>query len=412
MRVGVFLERDIPETGGGYTFTSTIIQSLIQLAPECKHEFIIFGYTPEPPSMLRESSCLRYVPLVDADREPLIHKVIYHFWQLVCARSYPSMPLYIDTWYEKILFKALRSLKLDIDLLWNLSPGTPTLRIPFIATVWDLAHRITPYFPEVVSIGRFDNWQGRDLSYIHTLPRSVYTFTGTAVGKAEIERFYQVPSARIKVLGLPTPEFALADLPTSDVLAKYRLEPGYLFYPAQFWAHKNHINLLLALKLLRDRHGISLTLVLSGSDKGNRQFVESTVAELGLADRVRFMGFIPQSDIAQLYRHALALVFVSFIGPDNLPPLEAFALGCPAIVSKDAGAIEQLGDAAFLVDRQNPADIAEAIKSVWTSPELRQQLIDRGYRRSRLWTSKDYVRSVFDILDEFESTRRSWSSGI
>jgi glycosyltransferase involved in cell wall biosynthesis len=411
MRVGVFLDRDLPETGGGYTFTSTIVQSLIQLAPQCQHEFILFGYTSEPPSILRGSSGLQYVPLLDADCEPFIHKVIYHFWQLICGRSYPSAPLYIDTWAEKILFKALRSRGIDIDLIWNLSPGTPTLRIPFIATVWDLAHRNTPYFPEVVSMGRFDNWQGRELSYIHTLPRSTYTFTGTAVGKAEIERFYQVPSARIKVLGLPTPDFALANLPTSDVLTKYQLEPGYLFYPAQFWAHKNHINLLLALKLLHEQHGILLTLVLSGSDKGNRQYVESTAAELGLADRVRFLGFIPQADIAQLYRHALALVFVSCIGPDNLPPLEAFALGCPAIVSKDAGSIEQLGDAALLVDRQNPSDIADAIKAVWTSPELRQQLIDRGERRARLWTSKDYVRSVFDIVDEFASIRRCWRSG-
>ena len=412
MRVGVFLDRDIPETGGGYTFTSSIIQALIQLAPQCEYEFIVFGYDPEPPSILRDNLSLRYVPLVDADREPLLHKIIYHFWQLMCTRSYPATPLYVDTWYEKILFKALRSLKIDIDLIWNLSPGVPTLRIPFIATVWDLAHRNTPCFPEVVSMGRLDNWQGRDLSYIHTLPRSAYTFTGTEVGKAEIERFYQVPSERIKVLGLPTPEFALADLPTTDVLTKYQLEPDYLFYPAQFWAHKNHINLLLALKLLRDREGISLTLVLSGADKGNRQFVESTVAELGLADRVRFLGFIPQSDIAQLYRHALALVFVSFIGPDNLPPLEAFALGCPAIVAKSAGAIEQLGDAALLVDCKNPSDIADAIKSVWTSPEVRQQSIERGYQRSRLWTSKDYVRSVFDILAEFESTRRCWPSGM
>jgi glycosyltransferase involved in cell wall biosynthesis len=411
MRIGVFLDRDIPETGGGYTFTSTMIQTLIQLAPQCKYEFIIFGYNPEPPSILQDSPCLQYVSLFGADREPFIHKVLYHFSQLICLRSYHLNPLYIDTWYEKILFKTLRSLEIEIDLIWNLSPGVPTLKIPFIATVWDLCHRTHPYFPEF-STDRFDNWQGRDRSYLYTLPRSTYVFTGTAVGKAEIERFYQVPSERIKVLGLPTPEFALSDFPTTDVLAKYQLQPGYLYYPAQFWPHKNHINLLLALKLLSDRHGVSLTLVLSGSDKGNQQFVESTAAELGLTDRVKFLGFVPQSDVAQLYRHALALVYVSFLGPDNLPPLEAFALGCPTIASKVAAATEQLGDAALIVDPGNPLDIAKAIESVWASPELRQQLIERGYQRARIWTSKDYVRSVFDILDEFESTRRCWLGGM
>ncbi len=411
MKVGVFLERDIPEAGGSYTFISTIVRALIELAPQSKCEFIIFGYEPEPPLILQDRSGLRYISLAGADREPFIHKLVRHFSQLISTKMYPLTALTVETWYEKVLFKTLRSLEIDIDLIWNFSPGTPTLKIPFITTVWDLCHRIHPYFPEV-STGRFDTWQARERNYLNILPRSTYVFIGTAVGKAEIERFYQVPAARIKVLRLPTPEFVLSDLPPSDVLTKYQLLPNYLFYPAQFWPHKNHINLLLALKLLRDRDGISLTLVLSGADKGNQQFVESTVAELGLTDRVKFLGFIPQSDIAQLYRHALALVFVTFFGPDNLPPLEAFALGCPTIASQVAGAIEQLGDAALLIDPQNPLDIAEAIKSVWASPEVRQQLIDRGYQRSRLWTNKDYVRSVFAILDEFASTRRCWHSGI
>ncbi len=409
MRVGVFLEPDVPEAGGSYTFTSTIVRALVQLAPESKCEFIIFGTTSVSPPILLNSD-LRYISLVGADREPIFHKITRHFSQLISTAIYPLTPIEIESWYEKVLFKTLRSLAIDLDLIWHLSPGTPTLKIPFITTVWDLAHRIHAYFPEVSS--ERGNWQARDRGYLNTLPRSTYIFTGTAAGKAEIERFYQVPADRIKVLGLPTPEFALADLPASDeILTKYHLSPDYLFYPAQFWPHKNHINLLLALKLLSDRDGISLTLVLSGADKGNQKFIESTVAELGLGDRVKFLGFIPQADVAQLYRHALALVFVTFFGPDNLPPLEAFALGCPTIASQVAGASEQLGDAALLVDPQSPLAIAEAIKTVWKSPQVRHQLIDRGYQRARLWTSKDYVRSVFDILGEFESIRRCWQSG-
>jgi glycosyltransferase involved in cell wall biosynthesis len=43
------------------------------------------------------------------------------------------------------------------------------------------------------------------------------------------------------------------------------------------------------------------------------------------------------------------LRYPSFFGAENLPPLEAFALGCPVIAADMPGAREQLGDAAILV---------------------------------------------------------------
>jgi hypothetical protein len=39
--------------------------------------------------------------------------------------------------------------------------------------------------------------------------------------------------------------------PTVEVLERYDLQPGYLFYPAQFWPHKNHVRLLEAIALRR-----------------------------------------------------------------------------------------------------------------------------------------------------------------
>ena len=62
--------------------------------------------------------------------------------------------------------------------------------------------------------------------------------------------------------------------PMPPMLAKYRLEPGYLFYPAQFWPHKNHITLLAALALLRER-GITERLVLCGSDRSGRDKIDA-----------------------------------------------------------------------------------------------------------------------------------------
>jgi glycosyltransferase involved in cell wall biosynthesis len=99
---------------------------------------------------------------------------------------------------------------------------------------------------------------------------------------------------------------------------------------------------------------------------------------------------------------------MTFFGPDNLPPLEAMALGCPVIASNVSGAKEQLGDAALLVDPKKPEEIAEAIKSLSEDSALRQDLIKRGLIRAYRWTAQDYVKEIFSVIDNFEAIRRCW----
>src|SRR6185503_17996668 len=106
-----------------------------------------------------------------------------------------------------------------------------------------------PWFPEVSAGG---TWKHRESFYSEFLRRATIIIAGTEAGQREIERFYQVTSNRIKILPHPTPAFSLTS-EKSDVDAvrkKYELKRNYLFYPAQFWSHKNHINLLLAAAAL------------------------------------------------------------------------------------------------------------------------------------------------------------------
>jgi glycosyltransferase involved in cell wall biosynthesis len=63
-----------------------------------------------------------------------------------------------------------------------------------------------------------------------------------------------------------------------------------------------------------------------------------------------------------------AKIFLSYFGPDNFPPLEAFVLGCPVIAADVPGAREQIGEAALLFDPSNPSDIAAKIESLWRMP--------------------------------------------
>ncbi|MBA3921801.1 MAG: glycosyltransferase family 4 protein [Nostocaceae cyanobacterium] len=372
-----------------------MLKSLVKYTTETNHTFVLFSWAKDPPQEIATSN-IQFISLAHTKS-----------WQ-TALKIFKNLPLTkIQSLLEKSIFKSIFNSGVEIN--WYLSPWVcPTMNLPYITVVWDLEHRLQPYFPELSTEG---NWDGREKSYAVRLRRAAIILTGTEAGKLEIERFYQVATG-IKKLPLPTPSFALNAQPSDgkQVLAKYNIPEKYLFYPSQFWPHKNHVGLLLAVQMLRDKYDLVFPVVFAGSDKGNMQHVMQLVTELNLMTQVHFLGFVPQQDLISLYRHAFALTFLSFLGPDNLPPLEAFALSCPVVAANVSGAKEQLGDAALLVNPRDQEDIARAIKSLHDDKILYQTLIQRGLERASKWTGQDYVQEVLSVLDEFETIRRCWSS--
>ena len=230
-------------------------------------------------------------------------------------------------------------------------------------------------------------------------------------GREQVVRFFGVPPENCLPLKHPTPDFALeaaaAEPRPEELVRKRGIEHPYLLYPAQFWAHKNHAAALDALQEVRSR-GEDLALVLVGSDKGQLDHVRMQVDERALGDAVHVLGYVDENELIALYQHAHALLYLSRFGPENLPPLEALALGCPAIVANVPGAEEQLGDAALIVDADDPAAVADAIQRVGQRPE-RNRLVEAGRARAASWTADDYLRGLLAFLDGFERERRLWA---
>lgn len=392
------------EMGGGYTFESQLLLSLAELASVSKHELGIFSQdsnSVQPLAEVFEQSAVKKQENLYLNFKNIL------FERVLSPRVRSSLGLIspLKIWRKKNQLAVLKSAQIDVIL--SLSPACLSMEIPYIVVVWDLQHRRQPYFPEV-SIG--GEWGRREKYHSTMLRRASVIITGTEVGKTEISQFYQVPLERIEVIPFPTPKFVLEpfDQNDSQVLEKFNLPENYLFYPAQFWPHKNHAGVLQAVKLVDDQYGLKLPVVFSGSDKGNQSYIKQLADELGLTDRTYFTDFVSRHELIALYRNAMALIFITFFGPDNLPPLEAMALGCPVIASNVPGAEEQLGDAALLVDPKSPERIATAMQSVWTDNTLRHALIQRGYERVSQWSVKDYVAKIFSILDDFESIRQCW----
>lgn len=383
-----------PRSGGGHTFEREILEALQKAAASSTHRFTLL--CPEASAVALASELSGSALRVAAVPRRTGRLAAMAFREIESVRAHWRRQSDIDR----------VAVANGIEFVWFLSAQPERTDIPFMTVVWDLQHRATPWFPEMSAQGL---WDGRESVHRWFLQRATKIITGTQVGRDQLAQFFQIPSANVLTLPHPTPSYVFRESEAApvDAIEKLGLKQPYVLYPAQFWPHKNHANLLLAIADLKKK-GTTISVALVGSDKGNRQFIADLAAREGISDQVSFLGFVERNVLVALYRQALALTYVSWCGPENLPPLEAFALGCPVIATRIPGAEEQLADAALFCEPGDPISISDAIATVVADVALRKRLIDAGRVRAARFSPDDYVAGAMKFLDEFSAVRRCW----
>ena len=124
------------------------------------------------------------------------------------------------------------------------------------------------------------------------------------------------------------------------------------------------------------------------------------VAQLGLADRVMFPGYLPDADKAALISGATALVFPSLYEGFGFPVIEAMACSTPVICSNTSSMPEAAGDAALLVDPLDTDAIATAIDRILSDIDLRRDLAERGVTQAAKFTWQACARLVLGVLED------------
>jgi glycosyltransferase involved in cell wall biosynthesis len=120
---------------------------------------------------------------------------------------------------------------------------------------------------------------------------------------------------------------------------------------------------------------------------------------LGVSDRVTISGYVPASELACLYRRAIAFVFPSLYEGFGLPLLEAMHWGVPILCARSAALPEVAGQAALYFDPTRPIELAGAMEKVVADPIYRQELAQKG--RERLATFS-WQRTAAQTLTVYE----------
>jgi glycosyltransferase involved in cell wall biosynthesis len=172
----------------------------------------------------------------------------------------------------------------------------------------------------------------------------------------------------------------------------------YALFVGTLEPRKNLPLLFDAFALVRQH--LDAQLVLVGARGWLHEPIFAAHARSGVGEAARFVGPLPEADLAVLYSHAGVFVLPSLYEGFGLPVLEAMACGAP-VVSSDAGPLPEVaGTAAVLLKPEGPAAWAEALLEVMTNPALAGELRQRGYARASRFSWERTARATRDVYRE------------
>lgn len=270
-------------------------------------------------------------------------------------------------------------------------------RTPYLATLHDIYYATRPEMSHPEACRR---WVAR---YRDIARRSRMIMTVSEYSKREIVDFLAVEPERVRVV-LEAAAATFSPRPADEVAAarqRYSLPGPYVLFAGGFDPRKNLPAALRAFALALPRLPADVCLAVSGGGGEIEAEARRLPATLGLGERVRFLGFVPDADFPALMSGCEVFFFPSLFEGFGLPALEAMACGAAVVTSSTTSLPEVCGDAALLVDPANPEAMANALALAVTDRDVRARARRDGMARAKLF---DWQRTAAQTLELYRET--------
>jgi glycosyltransferase involved in cell wall biosynthesis len=315
----------------------------------------------------------------------------------ISVRPFPNVPSFVRI---PLVYPFLaRRDRLGLLHMTYMAP--PILTCPLVLSVHDVSYKLYPrYFSPRV---RFL----LNLLVGPSVRRAARVLAISESARRDIIRFYKPDPDRVIVAPLaaaphfmPQPEDEIArvryihDLPAQYMLAVGNKQP-----------RKNLRRLVRAFASIAADYP-NIALVIAGQSGWRGSQVEAEVERLGLAERVRFTGYMPDDDLPALYAGATLFCYPSLYEGFGLPPLEAMACGAPTITSNTSSLPEVVGEAAITVSPTSTAEIACAMRLLLADDARRHEYSRRGMERAALFSWDRTARLTRDAYDAVLGVQR------
>jgi glycosyltransferase involved in cell wall biosynthesis len=228
---------------------------------------------------------------------------------------------------------------------------------------------------------------------------SVSNFT-----KNEIVELFDIPENKVRVIynGISSIFRPIKDrIRIEEVKSKYGIKgQRYLLFVGNIEPKKNIETLIHAHAELCKSSGYKYPLLIVGNKTWYFKNVWEVVQRRHVERNIIFTGVINDEDLPFLYNGAEVFIFPSLFEGFGIPAIEAMACGTPVIASNRTSIPEIVADAALYVDPLNISEMVEAIDKVLSNSQLREQLIQKGLKRSQYFSWEKTARETLSLYRE------------
>jgi glycosyltransferase involved in cell wall biosynthesis len=334
------------------------------------------------------------LPLFDFAKEKM---------QIVPVSENHRPPVKNILWHQRALPQLARSLQLDLLHVPSYRRMPWSGPCPLVATIHDLAPFRVPkkYSPARMFYGRVI---ARRLAQRQNAIIAISENTAR-----DIREFFNVSANRINVIhnGLEHDRFfpGSREQAQAEIAQRHQLRAPFFLYVARLeHPAKNHVRLISAFNDFKSRTGSDWQLIFGGSDWHGAEAIHAAAKQSPFAADIRFLGFVADEDLPNLYRAAEVFVYPSLYEGFGMPPIEAMACGCPVICSRRGSLGEVVGDAAAHVDPDNIESMAKQLTLLANDANLRGLLRQAGLAQARNF---DWNRTASETLSLYARVGQS-----
>lgn len=295
--------------------------------------------------------------------------------------------------------------KYRIDLIVFLGPSrviTLAGNLNYVVSSWDLSHREDCEFPEVRSHKVYFT---RELWIQTFYNRAICIIVDSDYSKRQMSSWYGIDPNKI----IPIPFQAnnkLVNVPSDNDINQIS-DFKNILVPSQFWSHKGHVWIIEAIQHLKNNGYENLRIDFVGGDRdGLAVKLQNFVRFLNLEDCIKFNGFVADAELSQFYANADILLFASYFGPTNIPPLEGALHGIPVVMPKKESFLQFYGKEFYYFDITEPTSLSSLLATLLnTCPS-----VDYTQFLSKLHAERtNGILNLTAALRNYQQKKKLWS---
>jgi glycosyltransferase involved in cell wall biosynthesis len=402
MKIGILLEGS-PKMGGGFfqSLKSTLILFDIKKYNSC-FELIV-----------TDTETKKYLPKLNSKiklyKKNFITNYLIQFFEIDLIRDFLDKIKINHPFY-----KFIKRNKYDIIIFLGPSQMSKFCKeVAFISNIWDLDHKKNSQFPEHNSNNIYEQ---KEKLFNEITTRAFKILVPHESNKNDLINFYKADEANII-----TQNF-IPMLPTiydknkhnkelyNNLFNNFKLPHNkiIIFYPAQFWAHKNHKYIIDAAEILKNKNNTKYLFIFFGGNKGNYKYLKDLIIKKKLGNIIKILTYLSDDEVIALYLNSNGVVMPTYCGPTNLPIYESFYFKKIIFYTKGLIPNDTINDRLISIDITSPEDFCRQLE-IYSDTSKINKIVEDNYEYYKVVCNENTFKSNYEkILNEFSYLLNRW----